>query len=797
MLYMRCQRTRFRSTHTLHLEALEERRVLSAMGLVDCPAVDLDHDSDLHGYDANGYEYHALPAPELDVLAQQAEQTGGLDASSSLTPAESLTETFLLNSNLGAAHTIYLDFTGEVTSGTSWNSSFNGGEDIVTPEYDFTGEAGFSDTELQRIQYIWQRVAEDFAPFDVNVTTEDPGQDALVKSGGGDAAWGVRVVIGGNGNWYKSGVGGVAYVGSFNWSSDTPVFVFENNLGNGHEKYTTEAISHEAGHALGLSHDGSNSTAYYQGHGSGETGWAPIMGVGYYQNLVQWSQGEYPNANNTQDDLAIITGNNGFGYRADDHGDSSGTSSLLVANGDLVSGSGIIETNTDVDVFTFTTDVGLVDLNFSPAERGANLDILAELYDDSGALVASANPTEALAASMNLTLDAGQYYLHISGTGLGDPLNGGYTDYGSLGQYTIDGTVVGVAGSDSLAIAAADAQKAEGDAGTTGLTFQVTRSGDISGESSVDWTVAGADVDAADFAGGVIPSGTLTFAGGESAKTITVNVQGDLESESDEGFVVQLSNASAGTFMTASTAAGTILNDDVPPTPPGITVTPTSGLTTTEAGGTATFSVVLDAAPTADVVITVTSLDTTEGEVNKSTLTFTSENWDTPQTVTVIGVDDTVRDRNQTFTVELGAAQSGDAGYAGLAVDDVLVTNQDNERGNGGGGNGNPGGGNGKGKKTAGADRGEISIGFGSSDTSHVGRRDSLGPRPVGSASTQAPAFVSGSEWQPVADSFFHTLAREPSEEGSGSGNENRTKLSSDDLEIIDGAFAELWNEVL
>lgn len=158
----------------------------------------------------------------------------------------------MLNSNPTANHVIYLDFDGSVTSGTSWNSAFTGGADIVTPAYDFDGNvAVFGTAELERIQYIWQRVSEDFAPFHVDVTTQEPGLEALRKFGTGDTQWGVRVAIGGNGSWYGS-AGGVAYVGSFNWNSDTPTFVFEDNLGNGNEKYTTEAISHEAGHTLGL-----------------------------------------------------------------------------------------------------------------------------------------------------------------------------------------------------------------------------------------------------------------------------------------------------------------------------------------------------------------------------------------------------------------------------------------------------------------------------------------------------------------------------------------------------------------
>jgi hypothetical protein len=64
----------------------------------------------------------------------------------------------------------------------------------------------------------------------------------------------------------------------------------------------------------------------------------------------------------------------------------------------------------------------------------------------------------------------------------------------------------------------------------------------------------------------------------------------------------------------------------------GITVTPVAGLGTTEAGGTASFTVVLTSEPTADVVIPVASSDTTEGTVSAAKLTFTAADWNVPQT---------------------------------------------------------------------------------------------------------------------------------------------------------------------
>ena len=69
----------------------------------------------------------------------------------------------------------------------------------------------------------------------------------------------------------------------------------------------------------------------------------------------------------------------------------------------------------------------------------------------------------------------------------------------------------------------------------------------------------------------------------------------------------------------------------------GFTVSEPDGSTTvTEAGGTDTFTVVLNAQPSSNVVLSITSSDTGETAVTSSA--FTSANWDTAQVVTVTGV---------------------------------------------------------------------------------------------------------------------------------------------------------------
>ena len=342
-----------------------------------------------------------------------------------------LDQTFRLHSSASSQKLILLDFDGNVATGTAWNS----GGDLISAPFDLDGNpAAFSQAELETIQYVWQRVAEDFAPYDVDVTTQDPGPDGITRSGSTDTRYGMRVVITPS-NFYPN-AGGVAYLGVFDDIGDyyKPCYVFSNMLAS-NEKYIAEACSHETGHTLGLNHDGiSGGAVYYEGHAN----WAPIMGNSYYKAVTQWSKGEYLNASNHEDDLAVMQ-NYGIRVYPDDHGNIQAAATPLTGT-TAMSATGFIEKSTDVDVFRFFTGAGLIAININPAPRGPNLDILAQLFDGNGNLVAGSNPPE-LPALVTATVPAGTYYLYIDGTGTGDPTTG-YSDYGSLGQYVISGTIV-------------------------------------------------------------------------------------------------------------------------------------------------------------------------------------------------------------------------------------------------------------------------------------------------------------------------------------------------------------------
>ena len=117
----------------------------------------------------------------------------------------------------------------------------------------------------------------------------------------------------------------------------------------------------------------------------------------------------------------------------------------------------------------------------------------------------------------------------------------------------------------TLAIAATSANQTEGNSGSKAFTFTVTRAVNTTGSNNVNWAVTGSGsnpANATDFVGSVLPSGTVSFAAGETSKVITVNVQGDTTVEPDENFTVTLSNATNGATITTATAIGTIQNDD-------------------------------------------------------------------------------------------------------------------------------------------------------------------------------------------------------------------------------------------
>lgn len=357
-------------------------------------------------------------------------------------------QAFSLHSRPNATRKIFLDFDGHTTTGTAWNS-WKGIDPIVSPAYDEDGDpTTFSDGELADILAIWRAVSEDYAAFDVDVTTEDPGAAYLATNG-------VRAVIGGSSyDWLGYGAGGIAYVGVFGQYNNyyQPAFIFPAQLGNGYAKYVWEAISHEVGHTVGLSHDGTTTgTAYYAGQGD----WAPIMGVGYYSPVTQFSKGEYANSNNLEDDFAIMSGYLGAATAIpEEHGSDSSTATPLTAvlNADGVTatatGSGIIKYPGDFDVFSFaaaTAGTATLQVLGMPAWGSAarsNLNMQLTVTDATNTALASTTGVGIGAFTITLPA-AGTYYVSVTGAGSGDPTTTGYSSYGSRGVYEVVATYPG------------------------------------------------------------------------------------------------------------------------------------------------------------------------------------------------------------------------------------------------------------------------------------------------------------------------------------------------------------------
>jgi hypothetical protein len=347
------------------------------------------------------------------------------------------------SSNSGAAATLYLDFSGHFEP--NWGSYSNALTPVFSMDADTTS---FSSSELATINQVWQRVSEDFASFNINVTTVNPGNFDNGKA--------LRVAIGGSWqDWRHKEAGGVALHGSFTNDDPNVAYVF-SEVNFDKAENIADAVSHEAGHSFGLRHQSlfdSNGNVI-ESYRSGTDQKAPIMGDHYDSVRSTWAYGQssYLDSNNNvvyagmQDDMAVIaSATNGFGYRPDDFGSSTQDAYLmgpLSSYGPISNISGYIGQTSDADWFQFNvTTAGRMSLQANVAEIGANLDAKLTLFRleshlHNGKVVFSqipvgmADSSTSLNASLAANVTPGTYIAVVSSHG----------EYGDVGYYMLKGS---------------------------------------------------------------------------------------------------------------------------------------------------------------------------------------------------------------------------------------------------------------------------------------------------------------------------------------------------------------------
>ncbi|MGO1411328.1 MAG: zinc-dependent metalloprotease family protein [Microbacterium sp.] len=473
--------------------------------------------------------------------------------------------------------TIYLDFDGETLEGTHWNTdsgieSLNFGPSI----------------SVAQAEEIWAGVAEDYAPFNVNVTTTRPSDDALYKTSADDNEYGVHVII--TDSYDETlpaagGTSGLAWLDAVGSDYLTGALVFTEGVGGGDPTAATarsiaDTASHEAGHNFALEHDGQGSDEYYYPI---DGLWGPIMGATYEVPISQWSIGDYAGATADQDDLATITDRSAGGesfmgwqndageyfeggdaclgdpdmdpsdpqpgdsifpvdasgecgdveyfatftytdradYAADEVGDTTADAEALDNADDTFEAASVIETTDDVDVYSVTTIGGPVSAAVEVADLHPNLDAKLTLTNEAGDVLAeddpdatrdSADAASGLGAEVSAEVEAGTYYLSVEGVGFGDPSgatsedSGGYSDYGSLGNFTLTGEaapfetdpIVIESPADGSEVTAGDDVEVTGTA-TANANVELTVDGEVVASTSADadgnWTATVSAVD--------------------------------------------------------------------------------------------------------------------------------------------------------------------------------------------------------------------------------------------------------------------------------------------------------------
>lgn len=273
-----------------------------------------------------------------------------------------------------SSYVLYLDFDGgtvESRSGDFWLGSAS----IQIPAFDLSNY-GWSGREAEAISYITDFIQEDYAAYNVTVTTTEPLS--------GDYT---TMYVGGNNDWFRSG-SGVIGVATYDINNSNPSnygFAFSDELGiyynysggdlQQFSEYLSNLISHEAGHTFGANHV-TNTTAIMN----------PYLPIS--PRRLMFGQGQIPGSTSSQDTQSLLASNLGYADSADDFGDSVAQAQSITVETTI---DGLLERRDDVDVFTFTpASSGILTIDIDTDDFG-NLDSLLNVYRTNDMAVLAVN----------------------------------------------------------------------------------------------------------------------------------------------------------------------------------------------------------------------------------------------------------------------------------------------------------------------------------------------------------------------------------------------------------------------
>ena len=362
-------------------------------------------------------------------------------AAEALPPAG--TDVFTLHSRPTAHTRIYLDFDGAEVSNTGWNDASP--EMAGTPAQAYAGYSSdsdpstFSTAERDVIVRTWAEVAEDYAPFQVDVTTQDPGDAKLRRSSTSDADYGMRVLVTGaapSTTALCQACSGIAYVGVFDEPTTVdrpfvhqPAWVFASTLQD-NPHFLADAISHEVGHTFGLDHDGvavpgqaiddyyTDARHLVADHGR------------RLQPALRVEQRRLPEREQHPGRPRVHRGPRRTAGLRRPRGQSRERDAL--AGGPASDTRGSIRSRSDVDVFKVPACTSPVAVHVSPDAPGPDLDVGVRVLHADGTTMLASAPAGRLDADVVVPAGTSATYVEVDGTG-----DTGYSDYGSLGRYTL------------------------------------------------------------------------------------------------------------------------------------------------------------------------------------------------------------------------------------------------------------------------------------------------------------------------------------------------------------------------